>query len=92
MIKEARFLVVNTVPYLVSVTKDKGEIVDLHGPYQCIGSEGMSVEAFVQEFTGLMVTALHADKPLELHDLPEKIKADVEAALIPKEDEDGSDE
>ena len=88
MIKEARFLLVNSVPYLVSVTKDKGEIVDLHGPYQCIGSEDMSIEEFVQEFTGLMVTALHSARPLELHDLPENIRADVESALVPKEDED----
>jgi hypothetical protein len=92
MIKEARFLVVNSVPYLVSITKDKGEITDLHGPYQCIGSKGMPIESFVQEFTGLMVTALHSARPLELHDLPANIRADVESALIPKEeDADGSD-
>ena len=83
MTREPRFLVVQDNLYMVSVTWKYGALATLDGPYQCVGAPGLTTEQFVQQISQLMRDA--ANKPtLAISDLPEAVRAQVEADLAAK--------
>lgn len=87
MITKPRFLIVSNIPYLVSVTYNKGKVTSVAGPFVCKGVDGSTVEEVVKGLTELLVEALHSSKPLELIDLPKDIRDVVEAQLSSSQSE-----
>jgi len=77
MLTRPEFLILNDTPILISVTRDKGKIVNVAGPYQCVGTPGITPEQFIKELNNLMGSALHTGKPLQLKDLPKKIQKQI---------------
>ena len=66
---------------LCMVTYDKGEIVDLHGPMQCVSEIGMGGETFVNKLVELLAEALHTSKVIEMKDLPIHMQEDINTQL-----------
>jgi hypothetical protein len=81
MLTEPRFITIKNRLFLFEATMQLGKVIDLSGPYQCIGSEGASAQDFVQHMTQLMVTALHKAEPIKMEDLSEKLQIEIRAAL-----------
>ena len=81
MIIEPRFLILDDTIYLMAVTYSRGTITAIQGPYQCKGMAGESAEQLAQGLTTALHKALHAEKVLELGDLPEEIQNQIQESL-----------
>lgn len=78
MISRPRFLRLdNDRLYLMDVTYQKGQIVDIKGPYQCVSGPKEDAETFAKELNILIFSAVHESEILTLKDLPEKHQEEI---------------
>ena len=81
MIQKSRFIRIQDQLRLCLVSYVSGNIVDINGPVQCVSEEGASVAQFIHSMDDLLTEAAHGSAVLELSDLPEEIREDIEKAL-----------